>query len=127
MKILVLDTNTLLRFLLNDIQSQAEKLEEKLKLAKKGKIKIIIPQIVVFEIVYALTKEYQFQNEEVTRVLRKIITNEFLQVQDKDIFEEAFRMYSNKLSLADCFIYFFARKLEADLFTFDKNLQKLSK
>ncbi len=127
MKILVLDTNTLLRFLLNDIPEQAKKVEETLELSENGKIKIIIPQIVIFEIVYALIKQYQFKNEEVAEGLRKIIINKFLQVQDKDIFEEALKKYSGKLSLADCFIYFFAKKMEAELFTFDKNLQKALK
>ena len=45
----------------------------------------------------------------------------------EDIFEEALKKYSGKLSLADCFIYFFAKKMEAELFTFDKNLQKALK
>lgn len=126
MKILVLDTNTLLRFLLNDVPSQTEEIIKKIKLAKLGKIKLLVPQIVIFEIVFALTKEYGFKSKEVLDVLRRILINKDLEIQDGDIFEQALGIFSKKLSLADCFIYFFAKKKEADLFTFDKDLQKLS-
>lgn len=127
MKVLVLDTNTLLRFLLDDVPSQTKEIRRKIELAKLDKIKLVIPQIVIFEIVYALTKEYGFKTEEVMEVLRKILINKYLQVQDGDIFEQTLSIFSKKLSLADCFIYFFAKKKEAELFTFDKNLQKLLK
>lgn len=127
MKLLVLDTNTLLRFLLGDIPTQTKEIREKIKLARIGKIELIVPQIVIFEIVYALTKEYGFNMEKVVEVLRKLLINKDLQIQDGDIFEQALRIFSKKLSLADCFIYFFAKKKEAELFTFDKNLQKLLK
>ncbi|TSC88283.1 MAG: twitching motility protein PilT [Microgenomates group bacterium Gr01-1014_7] len=124
MKVLVLDTNTLLRFLLDDVLSQTKEIRKKIELAKLGKIKLVVPQIVVFEIVYALTKEYGFKIEEVIGVLRRLLINKDLQIQDEDIFEQTLRIFSKKLSLADCFIYFFAKKNNAELFTFDKNLQK---
>ena len=127
MKTLVLDTNALLHFLLDDIPSQTKEVKRKIELAKEGKIKLFVPQIVIFEIVFALTKEYGYKIEEVAEVLRKIFINKDLQVQDGDIFEQAIKIFSNKLSLADCFIYFFAKKNEAELFTFDKTLKNLQK
>ncbi len=126
MKTLVLDTNALLHFLLDDIPLQTKEVKRKIKLAESGQIKLIIPQIVIFEIVFALTKEYDFKIEGVAEVLRKILLNRYLLIQDRDIFEQALKIFSNKLSLADCFIYFFAKENKAELFTFDKSLQKLS-
>ena len=100
MKTLVLDTNALLHFLLDDIPSQTKEVKRKIELAKEGKIKLFVPQIVIFEIVFALTKEYGYKIEEVAEVLRKIFINKDLQVQDGDIFEQAIKIFSNKLSFS---------------------------
>lgn len=124
----VLDTNALLRFLLNDIPSQVALIEEKIKEAKVGKLELIIPQIVIFEIAYALTKAYGFGKEEVIKGLKKIITAKEFRVLDKEIFIQVLDIYKlHKVSFSDCFIAAFARQSSADLFTFDNDLKKLVK
>ena len=42
MKTFVVDTNIILRFLLNDIPKQTEEVKKQIKLAKEGKIELII-------------------------------------------------------------------------------------
>ncbi len=124
---LVVDTNALLRFLLNDIPSQAVQIQQKIEQAKLGKYSLIIPQIVIFEIDFALTKAYRFQKIDVAKNLKKIITAKYLQVDQDDIFTEALDLYRDKnLSLPDCFIKIYAKKMNAQILTFDKNLKKLN-
>lgn len=44
----VVDTNVFLRFLLKDVKSQYQQAERFFRQAKSGKIKLIVPQIVIF-------------------------------------------------------------------------------
>lgn len=126
MKKVIADTNAFLRFLLNDVPSQKNKFEELLKLAKNSKITLIIPQILIFELDFILDKYYNFSKEEIVDKLWSIIGTPYLKVQDSDIFQDALLLYSkSNFSLVDCFLYSDVKKERAELFTFDKNLQKL--
>lgn len=124
----VLDTNTLLRFLLNDIPEQVKEVEKKIEQAKNGKIRLHVPQIVVFEIHFALVSQYGFDKQAVIDALKKIIILDYLVVSDREIFMEAMELYKEKnVSLPDCFIKIYAEHYQAGIFTFDKDLLKLHK
>lgn len=124
---LVLDTNALLRFLLNDIPHQVLEIQQKIELAKSGKYQLVIPQIVIFEIDFALTKAYGFKKLDVSKNLKKFLASKYLLVDQAEIFTDALDLYRNSnLSLPDCFIKIYAQKMNAQIFTFDKALKKLS-
>lgn len=126
MSSLVLDTNTLLRYLLNDIPEQAQKIQEKIKQAKSGKIKLFVPQIVIFEIFFALVEGYDFNKDRVIEGIEKIIASEDLFIQDKEAFKLALEIFKEKkLSLVDCFLAAVAKEQGIRVFTFDKALQKI--
>lgn len=122
---LVVDTNVILRFLLNDIPSQVSQFEQKIEQAKQGKVRLFIPQIVIFEIDFALRRSYGFNKEKVAKNLKKIVSLNYLEVDGRDIFIEALKLYEEKnLSLPDCFVKAYAKLIGFELFTFDKNLKK---
>lgn len=119
----VVDTNTLLRFLLNDVPNQVSQVVDKIEKTKKGKLKLIVPQIVIFEIHFALTSEYGFSKQGVLDALKKIVSSDFLVIQDKDIFKDALDLYTDvNISLPDCFLKVYAEYSNAKLFTFDQKL-----
>lgn len=123
MKSVVLDTNALLRYLLDDIPSQSQEVREKIKEAQNKEIELCVPGIVLFEIVYALTKEYGFSKEKVVRGLKKLISADYLVCDEKEIFREAFELYNNaNISLADCFIVAYAKARNANIFTKELSL-----
>ena len=122
----VADTNTPLRFLLNDIPKQTQQITIKIKQAKNGKVKLIIPQIVIFEIHFALISSYGFSKQSVIEGLKKIVSVDYLLIQDKDIFKQALELYNRlNISLPDCFIKVYSEYFTAKVFTFDKKLAKL--
>ncbi|HBQ50697.1 hypothetical protein A3B42_00880 [Candidatus Daviesbacteria bacterium RIFCSPLOWO2_01_FULL_38_10] len=127
----LVDANAFLRFFLNDIPKQKKEFERLLKKAEKSKVLLIVPQIIIFEIDFALRKYYRFSKEEVVDKLQTIVETPFLEIEDSLIFREAIQIYSgNNLSLTDCFLYVKAKEENRQLFTFDKalkNLQKLIK
>ena len=128
MKLVVVDTNAFLRFLLNDIPKQVEEFELLLNQAKKSEITLIIPQIIIFELNFTLIKYYLLPKDEVIKKLQPIIKTPYFKIQDIEIFREAIKLYSgsSNLSFADCFIYYSSEFWKAELFTFDKNLAKLT-
>ncbi len=123
---LVLDSNVFLRYLLKDIPAQYKEAEVLFRKAKKGKIELIVPQIVIFEIAFALSKYYSFPKEVVVQKIGSILATDYFQVQDKNIFSDCLPVYmSLNLSLSDCFIKYFARGQGIQIFTFDKALRKI--
>ncbi|OGE19092.1 hypothetical protein A3A14_01180 [Candidatus Daviesbacteria bacterium RIFCSPLOWO2_01_FULL_43_38] len=126
MRELILDTNVFLRFFLKDILPQTIKARKLLQQAKTGKILIIVPQIVIFEIVFAFEKLYKFPKTEIIDKINVLLGTNYLKIQDKEIFGEAVLLFQrHNLSLPDCFIHSYAKQNNASVFSFDKNLNKL--
>lgn len=125
---LLIDTNVFLRFLLADNQQQYKQAENIFRKAKEKKVELIIPQIIIFEISFALEKYYKFTKEQVIEKLKGIISAEYFEIEDGEVFGRALSLYQgNNVSLVDCFLVCFAQNKDTMLFTFDKNLQNLDK
>lgn len=123
---LIADTNIFLRLILNDVPEQADEVERLLKKAKKGNVKILVPQIIIFEIEYALSKYYKFLKVEIIDKLEAILAAPYFSIQDGNIFKRSLKDYREKnLSLVDCFLMAKSEIEEVQIFTFDKNLSKL--
>lgn len=126
MKKVVVDTNVLLRFLLNDIPSQVEEARKRFKQAKLGKIELHIPQIVLFEIVFNLTNTYKFDKNKVIGAIGVILNTPYLKVQNREIFILAIKCFQeNNVSFVDCFIKAMSKEIKGELFSFDKKLNKI--
>lgn len=126
MKLIVLDTNALLRFILNDIPHQKKTIEKVLLQAKQEEIHIIVPQIVIFELHFALDKYYSFSKEDIIFRLKAILAASYLDIQDRDILRTALSLYTQEtVSFVDCFLFAKSQMENAELFTFDKKLQKI--
>lgn len=125
MKTSIIDTNVFLRLILNDVPKQADEAEKLLKSAKAGRIKLLVPQIIIFEVEFALSKYYKFAKGEIIDQLTAIVSMEYLTVEDGVIFKQAIKFYENgNLSLVDCFLVVKAEFSDASIFSFDKALNK---
>lgn len=126
MKSVVLDTNAFLRFLLNDVPAQAAEVSNLFNRAKAKQVKVFIPQIVLFEIHFALDKYYKLSKDEVIQKLGTLLATQYLKIQDKEVFKQTLEIYKLKnLDFVDCFIKAMSKETDSRLFTFDKNLKKL--
>lgn len=115
-----LDTNILLRLLLNDIPQQSSAVE---KLLTSGKT-YEIADAALFEIVYVLEKVYKIQREQVAKSILVIVRNNQFNCNRK-LFELTMPLYiqESKLSIIDCALVHYATLQNATpLFTFDKAL-----
>lgn len=128
MKKLIIDTNILLRFLLRDVPHQAEEAKKVFKQAEKGEVELIIPQIVIFEIVFQLIKLYKFEKNKVIEAIKIILKTDYFEVQDNEVFQGSLKKFKlANISFADCFISSYSEKQKGEVFTFDKKLKKLNK
>lgn len=122
----IIDANAFLRLLLNDIPSQADQVEKILRHAKENRVELLTPQIVIFELAFALDKYYHFPKEQVIDKLKAILSTKYLKIQNREVLKKAIELFSyRQVSLVDCFLVCFAGQEKASIFTFDKKLKKL--
>jgi len=127
-KILFADTNIFLRFLLGDIPSQAERAKRYFENAKKGKINLVVCQIVIFEIAFALEKLYSYSKKDIINSIKTIATMPYLKVEDKAVFLETLNLYGRKnIDFVDAFLFCKAKNQGGEVLSFDKDFRKLKK
>jgi|SRR3972149_7338642 len=125
MRRIIVDTNVFLRFLLGDIPSQKKEAENLFKMARKGSIKIIIPQIIIFEIEFILRKYYKFPVAVISSKIKSLLNAEFFQISERTLFLKSLEIHQSKnISFVDSFLISFAELEDLELFSFDKKLLK---
>ncbi len=126
MKTYLLDTNCLLRFFLHDIQEQYQKIKELIGQAKKGKVKLVVPGVVIPELIYSLEKFYVCSRNITAETILSLVTAPYIEVENEDIYRSALNLYKTEnFDFVDCYLICKARGEEIEIFTFDKKLQKL--
>ena len=119
-----LDTNVLLRLLLDDVSSHTQAVET---LLAQGKV-FEIADAAIIEMIFVLEKVYGFARADVQENTYAIVRHEQF-ICNKVLFECALPLYVNrdKLSIMDCILLSYARVNNAiPLWTFDRDLAKLS-
>lgn len=90
------DTNLFLRYLTNDIPSQADAVESLLQRASKGKVSLITSSIVIAEIVWTLESYYELSKKEIQTMVLGILNTDGLEVIDSDLILQAIIPYADK-------------------------------
>ena len=119
-KIIILDANAILRYVIDDIKEQADIVQEILQNEKV----LILPEVIA-EVIYVMTKYYNYPRNEVSEY---IVT--FLEDADCDSQNviNAVKTFSNKsFDFVDCLLYEYSKQEDYEVFTFDKDLNKLIK
>lgn len=121
-KKVVIDTNLLVRYLINDDQKKAEAVDDLLDKAVKGKIRIIVPSVVIAELVWVLESFYQLKADSILELVEAIINTSGLDVTDKSTVISALRLYKNRnVDFIDAWIIEFAKERGIKtIYTFDK-------
>jgi len=127
MKTYVLDTNSLLRYLLDDIKEQAQETEKILLSAQQGRVKVVITVIVIMELVYALLKFYKWDRETVCENIKKLVCISLVEVEKREIVIEALGIYeTGNISFVDSLLIAESRQIGGQIFTFDKKLKMIA-
>jgi len=123
------DTNTILRYLLEDepgLYQRAARVFEKLR---TGEEKAVILESVLVECVYVLTKFYKVPQKETSSRLKALLHYRGIMNDDRGELIEALTIFADRpsLDIVDCILCVKAKKPNISLFTFDKALTNYSK
>ncbi len=118
-----LDTNILLRLILNDVPEQSLKVQALLNGNAK---KFRVDDLALTELVFVLEKIYRLDRREISEAL-DIVLNIPQLVLDRALFQTVVQLYlaNSTLSVADCYLASAASANGAiPLWTFDKKLAR---
>ena len=117
----VLDTNTILRCILQDDEEAADLVEERM-----SRDECLIPPEVIAEIMYVLLKTYRLDREEIVQSVSAVLSHKNVRVPHKGVVETALRYFGDtKLDFVDCLMIGYAIVEGHHVFTFDKKLNKI--
>lgn len=129
MQRVVVDANVFLSTLVHRNDAQRESAKALLLKAEDGELEVILPQFVVFEIVYVLQSTYRIPGSDLTPLLRDLIALPGVLVIDECPWKRVLEYWPAPLpSLADAAIVAVAASKRYDaIATFDQKLGKRSK
>ena len=111
----LIDTNVILRYLLNDIEEQADKAAS---IIQSGAF--TLPEIIA-EVVYVLSRLYSVPREKMFQIISPIFKE--VEIDKPNVILEALSLYSeSKFDFVDCIIIARNKILGDEIFTFDKKL-----
>ena len=126
-KIFIVDANVFLRFLTNDIESQAKRVEDRFMAAEQGKIRLRVLQITIVEILFHLEKWYKLSKKDAIEKVRDLFSPEWIEIDDKDILFSALEDYRRiNIDFVDLLMFNHAKKESINLLSFDKDFDKLN-
>ncbi len=117
----IADANIILRYLLKDDKSFFVKAVKII-----GDNEVYIPTEIVAEIVYVLEKVYTVPKDKIENVLSILFEAPTIMLNDKQLIIASLHYYSKyNLDFADSLLIAYNQIWKADIFTFDKKLQKI--
>ena len=119
-KIIILDANAILRYIIDDIREQADIVEDILQNRKV----FILPEVMA-EVIYTMTKYYNYSRDEVAKRIVKFLDDADC---DSKSLINSIKTYGNKnFDFIDCLLYEYSKQKDYEVFTFDEKLNKLIK
>ncbi len=122
---IAVDTNVLVRALVDDPEQPAQVKSSRALIKKAGEV--FISQIVQVETVWVLETVYNLKRDDILLVIDTLALNSAYIIEHEHLFVEAIAMFrKNKADFADYLILAAAQYQEITLATFDKRLSRSS-
>lgn len=124
-KVYLIDTNVILRYLLDDHETYSPKSKAFMLQVSHGKRKIEIPAVVVVECVYVMEKYYGIPRTEIVGSISAVLNFSGIANSDRSEILKALLAYENSnTDIVDC-ILAAQSSPEKPVISFDKDLEKL--
>lgn len=126
MQQVVVDANVLLSFITARIEEQRDAARDLLLKAANGELVAVVPQFVIFEVVYVLQSTYRIRGQELLPILRDLIALPGLLLIDECPWKRVLELWPSPLSsIADAAIVAIAANRRYDaVATFDGQLAR---
>lgn len=121
-KMVVVDTNLLVRYLTLDDPEKAKAVELLFDRASKREIYILLPAVVIAELVWVLESFYKMKAAEISELIEAILNTPGFEVQEREILLSTIKTYNERgIDLVDAWIIEFAKeKGISTIYSFDK-------
>lgn len=127
-KTLLPDTNVILRYLLQDDESQHAKAAALFEAVRQGIRRAVILEGVLVECVYVLLKFYNVPRKDICTQLQGLLHYKGIINPDTDDLVEALKIFAEtKFDIVDIILSTKAKHHAMEAFSFDKDVQKLSR
>jgi len=115
LKRIFVDTNLFIRYLINDVPSQIDKVERLFDLAEKRDVTLVTGPPVFFEIAWTLKSFYNMNRKRIYECLSGILGLPGLEVTDLDILEETLELYhQTSTDFSDAYVAVLSKKIGAN-------------
>lgn len=116
------DTNLFIRYLTNDDQVKAERVELLLKEAGAGKMRLVTTEMVIAEVVWVLESSCGLKSAEIAPLIRAILATSGLDVLNASLVARALEHYETKnIDFIDGYIAAVMEKQGiTELYSFDR-------
>lgn len=125
MKKYYLDTNIVIRFLLQDHKTHSAKANRLFETASEGKCLLVLTDVAIAEAVWVLTSVYKIEREEVGKTLETLISQKGILCPNVTVVSDALIRFQNvKCDFFDCYLAALAKDSGDSVASFDKDLKK---
>lgn len=123
---ILIDTNIILRFILNNDLSLSPKARIIFEKITKGKIKTFISLLITSEVIFTLERSYKIPKVEIVKSLSHIFKLTNLIVEKRELVEQAFVYYlENNISFPDAYqVALMLEKKVKQIYSFDEDFDK---
>lgn len=119
-----IDTNVIIRFLVGDNTAQQKEAINWLQEAESGKRKIVVTPIIVAEVTFVLESFYKKNREEIADSLVVLLSQKWLDVQERSVLLSLWKFYSKGLHFVDSYLISTVQQNKGKILSFDKELKK---
>jgi len=124
-KKLLIDTNVIVRFLVEDNKGHFIKAVKIFEAIEEQKTEAFLLDFIVAEVVYVLKRVYKLEKKDIANAMQQLLMYENLYTENKLITYEALSIYASKnIDFADAYLCAKAKLESFEIVSFDKDLTK---
>ncbi len=121
----LIDTNVILRYLLNDHPEQSQKAKSFMMHVYEDKVKAEIPDVVITECVYVMQKLYHIPRKEIGASLKKMLAfQDIKNINRSQILNALIKYEESNIDIPDCILAAYSSPKKI-VISFDKDMEKL--
>jgi len=125
MKKYYIDTNIVIRFLLQDHKALSPRANRLFEQAENGECILILTDVALAEAVWVLTSVYNIDRRNVGGTLAKLVVQKGIQCPGRAVLLEALTLYQDKnCDFFDCYLAALAKESDDGIASFDKDMKK---
>ena len=123
----LVDTNLIVRYLVQDHQKHAKAAEKLFNASDRGDIVIVVLPVVLAECVFVLESFYEHPREDIVLALSRLISSSGVEIDCVSIYLDALDRYrKTKVHFVDCLIAATAANEHMSVASFDQDFRKFN-